>query len=127
MTIFKLGEFRLHSGAESFWKIDLDDLGPDDIAALAQIGAKLVGTFGKVVGIERGGIRLAEALRIYGIEGGPLLIVDDVLTTGASMEAMRKKRGFSASSVKGLVVFARGPWPPWVRPIFVYTGGESYR
>jgi orotate phosphoribosyltransferase len=44
------------------------------------------------------------------------LIVDDVLTTGKSMEEMRKKH--SNVLTIGVVLFARGKCPKWVEPIF---------
>jgi hypothetical protein len=47
----------------------------------------------------------------------PHLIVDDVLTTGASMEAARAKL-WPGSLPLGVVIFARGPCPDWVWPIF---------
>lgn len=60
----------------------------------------------------RGGLRLAEALKLYVTEGA-LLIVDDVLTTGASMEEFRNGR-----EALGAVIFARGHCPSWVVPLF---------
>ncbi|KKL20362.1 hypothetical protein LCGC14_2456230, partial [marine sediment metagenome] len=43
-----------------------------------------------------------------------LLIVDDVLTTGASMEKQRAGR----TNTIGAVIFARGDCPAWVKPLF---------
>lgn len=43
------------------------------------------------------------------------VIVDDVLTTGESMEEMRLH--YSSRTI-GVVLFARGKCPDWVTPIF---------
>jgi len=48
---------------------------------------------------------------------GRLLIVDDVCTTGASMEAHRRGR-----DALGAVLFARGPVPSWVYSLFSMNG-----
>lgn len=117
MTIFRLGSFRLHSGGHSKWKIDLDELTEEDIEVLAMLGARLVGPFGSIEAVPQGGIPLAWALAPYRAPKGLPLIVDDVLTTGTSMESQRDGR-----AAKGLVAFARGPLPRWVKAIFVYAG-----
>lgn len=93
------------------FKIDCDALHDNDISALAAIIARRY-RFGAVEGIPRGGLRLSAALRPY-VTQGPTLIVDDVLTAGNSMEAARK-----ATTDRGVVIFARGPCPDWVTPIF---------
>ena len=71
--------------------------------------------FREVIGIPEGGVRFAQALERYKQGGYPTLIVDDVLTTGASMEAIRKKRGRDSI---GIVLFARGECPNWITPLF---------
>lgn len=77
--------------------------------------------FDFVVGIPRGGLRLAGKLLQYcskGIER--VLLVDDVLTTGRSMSEARSQieESFSDIEILGVVLFARGPCPGWVLPIF---------
>ena len=65
----------------------------------------------------RGGVRFAKALEKYaGDPEGVNIIVDDVLTTGASMEEAKKKLGWSDAF--GVVIFSRGPKPDWVKAIF---------
>jgi len=71
--------------------------------------------FAAVRSVPRGGDRLAVALAPLATTG-PLLIVDDVLTTGASMEATRRE--FPNHDCVGVVIFARGPTPAWVRSVF---------
>ena len=126
MTLFRLGSFRLHSGGASDWKIDMDGLDDEDIAAIAMLGARMVGEFGDVIGIARGGLRLARAMLEYiKLDSPTILIVDDVLTTGRSMQvALDSPKIPIGTKVVGLVGFARGPCPPWVKAVFTYNGGD---
>lgn len=116
--MFVKGNVVLHSGEESFFKIECDHLTDDDIETLALIISERF-DFSHVVGVPRGGERLAAALRKYAYCSRnyelPTLIVDDVLTTGRSIETFRK--GVQGNSI-GVVIFARGVCPEWVRPIF---------
>lgn len=129
MNLFQLGDFTLASGMRSAWKIDCDALADDDIAALAKMIADMVKPFGSAEGVPRGGLRLAEALRHHvcpALTFAPLphLIVDDVLTTGGSMERLRYERGGvggirgDGARIIGAVIFARGPCPGWIKPLF---------
>jgi hypothetical protein len=111
--LFRLGDFTLHSGANASWKIDCDALTDADLACLAKMAAELLPPFGSVEGVPTGGLRFAAALRPYATFGPPL-VADDVLTTGNSMEAQRRGR----PDALGVVIFARGPCPPWVTPLF---------
>jgi hypothetical protein len=67
-------------------------------------------------------LRLAKALEPFASLKGPRLIVDDVLTTGGSMERARDKhRGQGPAGrpgIIGAVVFARGQCPHWIRCLF---------
>jgi orotate phosphoribosyltransferase len=107
--------FVSHSGRQLDFKIECDALTDEEIATFAAIIAARQG-FSEVVGVPRGGIRLADALRSHCTEG-PLLVVDDVLTTGWSMEEYRA----GGHDVIGAVMFARGPCPDWVLPVFQMT------
>jgi len=115
MNLFKLGDFILHSGQKGHFKIDCDALTELDLKTLADIIAKEF-RFSKVVGIPTGGTKFAEACEVWTKQHGPLLIVDDVLTTGASMEEEKEKHPYL--HVIGVVIFARGACPSWVHPIF---------
>lgn len=109
--MFRDCNFIGHSGDFLGFKIECDDLSDQDIRFLARlVNSKF--KFGAVEGIPTGGNRFAEALQEF-VTTGPTLIVDDVLTTGKSMNAARK-----AVSDRGVVIFARGPCPEWVTPIF---------
>ncbi len=113
MDLFKSGFFKLHSGCLSQWKIDCDALSDADIKTLAQMAYEKLPQFGEVIGVPRGGLRFAQALRKYSIEDAPRLIADDVLTTGNSaMELMTKKDDI------GIVIFAREKPPPRIKAIF---------
>ena len=94
------------------WKIDCDALSPGDWHCLARVITEIIGPFGLVEGVLQGGLLLATALEPY-VTMGSLLIVDDVLTTGASMEKQRADR-----DAVGAVIFARRVCPSWVTPVF---------
>jgi len=115
MSLFRHGGFKLHSGASSTWKIDCDALTDEDLEVIAELISTIVPPFGKVEGVPRGGLRLAEAMGKHaGGPAGRLLIVDDVLTTGLSMEIHRGER-----EAYGAVIFSRASdWPTWIRPLF---------
>jgi hypoxanthine phosphoribosyltransferase len=116
--LFRHGSFSSHSGLQLPWKIDASALTDDDLAALA-IVVRGKFAFSQVVGVPDGGIRFSEALRPHCVEGYPLLLVDDVLATGRSMETWRKIVEHSNGAMIGVVIFARGPVPNWVWPMFV--------
>lgn len=114
--LFRRGAFVLHSGATSTFKIDCDALTDDDLDALAGVLCRILPLFQAVEGVPTGGLRIAAALRRFACPHAriPLLIVDDVLTTGASMEAQRAGR-----SAIGAVLFSRASdCPAWITPLF---------
>lgn len=116
MTIFQSGFFHLHSGSVSSWKVECDNLTEEDIRTLATIVCEHI-EFSEVIGVPTGGLRLAEELKQRGYSAGtPPLIVDDVLTTGASMNEMRKQHPDSI----GVGIFARGQVPAWISAIWQY-------
>ena len=114
--LFQSGQFLAHSGQMLDWKVDCDTLEDADFECLA----KLVEIdFSDVVGIPRGGLRFAEALRHYiSSSRDPVLIVDYVVTTGKSMNEMRDK--IDRPSV-GVVIFARAKPPTWVTAIWQFN------
>ena len=121
--LFVSGEFTAHSGDVLPFKIDCDALTDADLDTLAAEFARRSVRFREVHGIPRGGIRFAAALARYatGSSLDPLLIVDDVLTTGASMATIHDLAPHSI----GVVIFARGPCPPWVTPLFQLAAAEK--
>ena len=114
-NLFQLHDFTLHSGAKTSWKIECDALTDADWEALAFMAMEKMGwpQIRMVVGVPFGGAKLAQSLQRNVTDEGCLLVVDDVLTTGASMEKLHKN-----AADKGLVVFARGECPSWITPIF---------
>jgi hypothetical protein len=110
--VFEYGDYRLHSGGDSCFRIDCTALTYYDLCALASMIVPSLKPFGQVYGIPRGGVRFADVLQSYSTIG-PRLVVDDVLTTGASMQAEWMQGD------QGLVIFARTNLvPEWIRPIF---------
>ena len=116
MNLFEFVNFRLHSGAPSAWKVECDTLTLEDWRTLAFLTARKL-KFRTVEGAPYGGLAFAEALQLYAEPQSdylPQLIVDDVLTTGLSMETQRAGR----DRVIGVVVFAREACPGWIYPIW---------
>lgn len=129
--MFDYGKFKSASGINLDWKIECDDLSDADIATVAHLISSKV-EFYDVVGVPRGGIRLANALQPYRSQTTDrLLVVDDVWTTGHSMIEFIKKYkskliGKSVPYVEmkirytGFVIFNRGyvPLPPNIYSLF---------
>lgn len=113
MALFINQPFTAHSGGVLPFKIDCDTLTDDDLATLASaVAAKF--KFSTVIGVPRGGLLFADALLPYCVPGYGLLVVDDVLTTGRSMEEYRQP------GAQGVVIFARGVPPEWIAPMFSF-------
>jgi|TARA_Y100000310_G_scaffold342991_1_gene448626 hypothetical protein len=119
MPLFLRQNITLHSGQKSDFKIECEALTGEDLDTLAYLISKRF-RFKRVIGIIRGGMRLMLALEKYisqdsPEENLPVLIVDDVLTTGGSMEDAKKKLG---EPCIGVVIYSRGKCSGWVHPIF---------
>ena len=120
--LFKSGDFKSHSGLDLSWKIEMDALSDSEWFTIKKMIMEHAPPFREAVGIPEGGVKLGSLLNEHatGDEKDPVCIVDDVLTTGESMEYFlsqyqRNRRPFMAI---GWVVFARGLCPDWVRPLF---------
>jgi hypothetical protein len=113
-NLFVKESFVSHAGMELTWKIECDALTDEDLETLAGlVGGRF--HFGKVVGVPRGGLAFAEKLQKYTSKNSSVvLIVDDVFTTGMSMEEVRTQH----PNAVGVVIFSRGCCPDWVSPIF---------
>ena len=88
-----------------------------------EIIAKIIGereVFKQVYSVPKGGDRLTKALQKYCTPEGDILIVDDVLTTGASMESKRieVQALHPDECVLGVVIFARNRCPLWIDAVF---------
>jgi len=118
-TLFEKKNFVMHSGEKSNFKIECDALTDGDIETLAYLISKRF-EFNGVYGVPSGGKRLAKALKKYVTKKTmDYLIVDDVLTTGTSMEEARKKL-MRHEPIIGVVLFSRSKSPikKWIRPMF---------
>jgi orotate phosphoribosyltransferase len=115
MGLFQFGDFLLASGKKSNFKIECDALTQEDWEAVAAIIAPKLPKFGIVIGVPRGGLMFAEALRKYQDKWcSTFLYVDDVWTTGNSMLRIVNQR----APWSGVVLFARGPVPDHVHALF---------
>lgn len=114
MNLFEKKKWIMHSGEESNFKIECDALTLADWDTIAYLIAKRV-SFVNAIGVPQGGLKFAEALKKHK-SSGPLLIVDDVLTTGRSMAKMQAH--YYQYNIIGIVLFARGRCPDWITPIF---------
>jgi len=122
MDLFQSINFKSHSGLDLSWKIEMDALSDPDWFTIKRMILELTPPFREAVGIPKGGVKLGDLLNEHatGKEEDPICIVDDVLTTGESMEYFltqyqRNRRPFTAI---GWVVFARTQCPPWVTALF---------
>lgn len=114
----EIADIRLHSGRESKFKIECDHLTDEEVAAMCPLLKKILPPFGEVSGVPRGGLRLEKALRPF-VTKGPLLVVDDVWTTGGSVNrhitGLSNDMGFVGNIA---VLFSRGPTPSYVTSLF---------
>ena len=120
--LFKLGDFVSHAGLTLSWKIEMDVLTDAEWFCIKKMIMEYVGPFKEAVGIPRGGLKLASILNSEATNttGHPILIVDDVLTTGTSMEEFVNSyfRNRHPEPYIGWVVFARTQPPEWVKALF---------
>ena len=120
--LFQSIDFTSHSGLDLSWKIEMDALSDPEWFTIKKMIMELTPPFKEAVGIPQGGTKLGDLLNEHGTgkKEDPICIVDDVLTTGESMEYFltqyqRNRRPFTAI---GWVVFARGQCPGWVTSLF---------
>ena len=114
MNLFIKEDFISHAGLPLTWKVECDALSENDYEALAKIVSEKI-VFREVKGIPRGGIPFEKALKKYSTKkpGDPLLIADDVYTTGTSMREVYEEGAI------GIVVFARNKIPDdWIKAIW---------
>jgi hypothetical protein len=124
MNIFQQVDFKSHAGLDLSWKIECDGVSKKEWKCLAEMIMDYEKRpFQSAIGIPRGGVLLGALLNQYSTQklGDPYLIVDDVLTTGGSMEDFRTqyfRNRESKSGSFGWVVFARGFPPQWCKALF---------
>lgn len=115
MSLFHKGSFISASGKRLPWKIDCASLTQADWETIAWVVLDKLEPFGGVHGIPTGGMRFAEALRKYATHG-PVLLADDVWTTGGSIQryATQHFPDKKPEDYRAVVAFARSPTPLWV-------------
>ena len=119
--LFKSVDFKSHSGLELKWKIECDALSDPEWFTISQMIMEISVPFKEAIGIPRGGTKLGNLLNQYGTrkKEDPILLVDDVLTTGESMKEFKTKRTWrNPADYIGWVVFARTKTPKWVTALF---------
>ena len=129
MSIFNVGEFKLANISLHPFKIDCDALTDEDWQSIAYIVSRNY-VFDDVFSIETGGNKLAQALQKYRhpspVHATRALIVDDVLTTGGSMESLKQKLQQEYDNIQGFVLFSRTTPPDWVRSLFHLNPNINY-
>ena len=92
--LFQSIDFKSHSGLELKWKIECDALSDPEWFTISQMIMEIAPPFKEAIGIPRGGTKLGSLLNQYGTgkREDPILLVDDVLTTGESMKEFKTKR-----------------------------------
>ena len=88
MDLFQKVDFKSSAGLDLTWKIECDAISDDEWKCIATMIMERANPFRSAIGVPTGGIKLAELLNEYGTGSylDPVCIVDDVLTTGKSME-----------------------------------------
>ena len=122
IELFQSQNFKSHSGLDLNWKIECEALSDPEWFTISKMIMEVTPPFREVVGIPRGGVKLAALLNEFATdnEKDPICIVDDVLTTGKSMEdflSQHHQRKLWPVAI-GWVVFARIQTPDWVQALF---------
>ena len=116
MELFVIKDFISHAGIPMTYKIECDAITESEWEALATMIMNFQKEpFGKVLGIPRGGLPLQKALEPYatGKDTDPLLVVDDVYSTGTSFIEF-----CGDDECLKWVVFARVPTKGGVKALF---------
>ena len=123
IDLFQKVDFKSHAGLDLTWKIEMDSLTPKEWDCISTMILELSPPFREAIGIPRGGNVLGKLLNRHGTgkEEDPICIVDDVLTTGMSMNTYREEMDierWQKSCALGWVVFARVRPPKWIKALF---------
>lgn len=119
-SLFESGQFISHAGLKLNWKIECDAIRPEEWHVLAKmINEYEPQVWQKAIGIPRGGVALGKALDQYstGNPDDPILIVDDVYTTGTSFKEFIEKEYKGVATLQWCV-FARKPTGGRVKALF---------
>lgn len=123
--MFRFGEIELSAGGTSDWKIECDDLTPEEIKGIAKIIFDNAGPFRFAIGVPRGGLPFAHELNVLNAfrrisDSYPILLVDDVWNTGGSLLRMRAKMPLNQPCLKW-AAFARGELHSGAHAVFEVT------
>ena len=123
IDLFQKIDFTSHAGLDLTWKIEMDALSHREWECISHMIRELSPPFREAIGIPRGGNVLGKLLNRHGTgkEEDPICIVDDVLTTGMSMDTYREEMDierWQKSCALGWVVFARIRPPKWIKALF---------
>lgn len=126
MDLFQKGDFTSHAGLPLKWKIECDAISDKEWETLAFIISEMSMPFSKVMGIPRGGVKLANALNKYVQPTGLPMVVDDVYTTGTSFKDFVHKEfpgtWIGSSTIQKWCIFARR-MPQWgIKALFTMPG-----
>jgi hypothetical protein len=119
-NLFEAGEFTSHAGLKLAWKIECDAIRPEEWLTLAQMIREYEAQpWSRAVGIPRGGVALGRALDKYstGNPNDPVLIADDVYTTGTSFREY-KAEFYADTATLQWCVFARNPTAGRTKALF---------
>ena len=124
MNLFQLGDFKLHSGQHSDFKLECDALTDDDWECIAFLLSQRLPPFDECYGVPRGGLKLAEKMQKYKqtttYGWNTVLFADDVFTTGNSLRAFAFDN-IGNREMLGAVVFARTEPPDWIHALFTMS------
>ena len=118
--LFVEQDFIGHSGDQLHWKIEMDAITNAEWKCIARMIMEYQKDFFQAaIGIPRGGLTLSSYLNEYATHNSndPYLLVDDVLTTGGSMEQYKEEH-LKEKDVIGWVVFARTKPADWIKSLF---------
>ena len=123
IDLFQKIDFTSHAGLDLPWKVEMDALSHREWECISHMIRELSPPFREAIGIPRGGNVLGKLLNRHGTgkEEDPICIVDDVLTTGMSMDTYREEMDierWQKSCALGWVVFARVRPPKWIKALF---------
>lgn len=112
----QIANITLNSGRRSTFKIECDNITDAELEAMCALLAQIIPPFSRVSGVPTGGVRVEKAMRRHLSETGPILIVDDLWTTGGSIQ--RHLTAIDPREYLVAVLFARGETPPGVVALF---------